>query len=342
VGGIPPGEVPNQLQVHASTIDDDQNSAHCSVTIPFTLNSNGMVFIHLNESTCESNLIHHRRYKTIVTAKNHLGETNSTGEILFSTHEIQNVTANNCSRPGVVNVSCIFAENSTAMGYLSILCPNANSSQEMFVVANRSDALSADLDISVPGVPPGDYMVTVFDLEGSGLPVLSTVTNPYTRSAGERDNIAVLEQGDVEDDNTVHVNGALIEVPDPAMNTELQLCISFESNTSSGGIVVLAHHTEDPTKLSAYSSHGNQCFRAPTAGSYYFAVFNQTGDRTLEAPTAFPEIQFITVTKRKHSFCITPHKFKFTCMNLCSALNLMNFETICRRLNLQLHFNVYC
>ena len=114
---------------------------------------------------------------------------------LLGTHEVQTVDANNCSRPGVVNVSCTFADNSRAMGYLSILCPNTNSSQEMFVVANRSDTLSADLDISVPGVPPGDYMVTVFDLQSNGLPVLSSVTNQYTRSAGERDNVTVIEQG---------------------------------------------------------------------------------------------------------------------------------------------------
>ena len=64
----------------------------------------------------------------------------------------------------------------------------------MFVVANRRDAVSADLNTSVSGVPPGNYMVIVFDLESSGLPVLATATNPYVRSAGEND-IAVLEPG---------------------------------------------------------------------------------------------------------------------------------------------------
>jgi len=83
------------------------------------------------------------------------------------------------------------------MGYFSILLPKSNSSQEMFVVANRHDAFSADLNISVPGVPPGDYVVIVFDIEGSGLPVLSTATNPYVRSAGEI-NVTVLEQGEDE------------------------------------------------------------------------------------------------------------------------------------------------
>ena len=81
---VPPGEVPDQLQVHVFTIDDDQSNGNCSVTVPFTLNSNGMVFIHLNNSTCGPGLMHYRRYKTIITAMNDLGGTDSTEEILFS------------------------------------------------------------------------------------------------------------------------------------------------------------------------------------------------------------------------------------------------------------------
>ena len=116
------------------------------------------------------------------------------------THEIQYVRANNCSRPGVVNISCTFAENSKSFGYLSILHPKASSAQEKFVVANRHDAVSADLNISVPGVPPGDFTVIVFDLGSSGIPVLSTATNPYTRSAGESNNITVIDLGPGEDE----------------------------------------------------------------------------------------------------------------------------------------------
>ena len=112
----------------------------------------------------------------------------------IGSHEIQSLSASNFSRSGVVNISCTFVENSRAVGYLSILHPKANSSQEMFVVANRHDVISADLNISVLGVPPGDYIVIVFDLQSSGLPVLSTATNPYVRSAGESD-ITVLEPG---------------------------------------------------------------------------------------------------------------------------------------------------
>jgi len=71
------------------------------------------------------------------------------------------------------------------MGFLSILLHKANSSREIFIVANRHDIVGTDLNISVPGVPPGDYVVIVLDLERSRLPVLSTATNPYVQSAGE-------------------------------------------------------------------------------------------------------------------------------------------------------------
>jgi len=112
----------------------------------------------------------------------------------IGTHHIQTIKASSWTTGGRVNISCTFTKHSRATGYLSILQSKAISSQEIFVVANRHDAFSAVLNISVSGVPPGDYLVTVFDLESSGLPVLSTATNPYVRSAGESD-ITVLEPG---------------------------------------------------------------------------------------------------------------------------------------------------
>ena len=102
----------------------------------------------------------------------------------------------------------------------------------------------------------------------------------------------------------MRIEGTLIEVPDPAMNTELQLCICFESNTSSDQIVVLAHHTDNPTKLSAYYSPDN-CLKPPTAGSYIFAVFTQNSDNTLEAPATPPEILIHTMSTCKYS-CFDP------------------------------------
>ena len=106
-------------------------------------------------------------------------------------------------------------------------------------------------------------------------------------------------------------NGTLMEVPDPAMDTEVvQVCASFQSNASSAGgggrIVVLAHDAADPTKLWAYmySPPDNQCFRVPAAGSYYFAVFIYNG--TLELPATPPEIRIRTVSTCKHSFLHHP------------------------------------
>jgi len=119
-----------------------------------------------------------------------------------------------------------------------------------------------------------------------------------------------------------------MEVPEPAMNTELKLCISFESSTDSinrDRIVILAHHTDDPTKLSVYFSLENWCFRAPTAGSYYFGVFIQNSDNTLEPPATPPEILIRTVPTCKYSFqnhsfytrsdlFMFIHQIKFNCL----------------------------
>ena len=103
-----------------------------------------------------------------------------------------------------------------------------------------------------------------------------------------------------------------MEVPDPAVNTELQLCVSFESNTSSDRIVVLAHHTDQPKQLSAYFPPDDECFRAPTAGRYYFAVFTQNSDSTLEAPGTPPDILIQTVSICKLSFAIMCN---YSCFN---------------------------
>ena len=100
------------------------------------------------------------------------------------------------------------------------------------------------------------------------------------------------------------MNGTLLQVPDPAMNTELQLCVSSESSTSSDDsdrIVVLTHRTDDLTKLSAYFSHDNNCFKAPSAGGYYYGVFTQNSDHTLEPPATPPEIFIRYVYTSKNS-----------------------------------------
>ena len=65
----------------------------------------------------------------------------------------------------------------------------------MFVVANRADMSSSTLNISVPGIPPNDYTVIVYDLRSDGLPpVLSGGTN----HPAEEENVTVINPGSSE------------------------------------------------------------------------------------------------------------------------------------------------
>ena len=92
-------------------------------------------------------------------------------------------------------------------------------------------------------------------------------------------------------DEVVSVNGTSIsvEVPD-VTNSEVKLCISFNSSSSSDRIVVLAHHINNPRKLSAYYLNASNCTEAPAAGDYSIGVFNQTGGRILKPPATHPNI----------------------------------------------------
>ena len=83
----PPGEMPDQYQVHAETIDSGDSFPYCTDVIQATPDSDGKVFIQLNAMSCRrhgSRLEPHRKYRTIITAKNEAGESNSTGDIHFS------------------------------------------------------------------------------------------------------------------------------------------------------------------------------------------------------------------------------------------------------------------
>ena len=84
----PPGEMPDQYQVHAETIDSGDSFPYCTDVIQATPDSDGKVFIQLNAMSCRrhysSSLEPHRKYRTIITAKNEAGESNSTGDIHFS------------------------------------------------------------------------------------------------------------------------------------------------------------------------------------------------------------------------------------------------------------------
>ena len=126
---------------------------------------------------------------------------------ILGTHEAQTCVATNCSKPGTINISCNFSENSTAKGYLSILSSKSNQSQAVFVIANRSNMSSSDLRISVPGIPPDNYTVVMYDLGNNHLPVLSDENNSYVLAA-EEENVTLTAQTE-EATSKGHFSGSI-------------------------------------------------------------------------------------------------------------------------------------
>ena len=72
--------MPDRFQICADTVGDE-DKLYCTDDISMTPDSDGRVFIHLNTS---SGLKPHHRYKAVITGKNQVGESNSTGDIHFS------------------------------------------------------------------------------------------------------------------------------------------------------------------------------------------------------------------------------------------------------------------
>jgi len=81
--------MPDQIQIRAETVEDENKLYYCTNDISVTPNSDGRVFIQLNtsiptSSPDSSGLKPHRRYKAVITGKNQAGRSNSTGDIHFS------------------------------------------------------------------------------------------------------------------------------------------------------------------------------------------------------------------------------------------------------------------
>ena len=102
-------------------------------------------------------------------------------------------------------------------------------------------------------------------------------------------------------DEVVSVNGTSVEVPN-VTNSVVKLCISFNSSSSSDRIVVLAHHVNDPGKLSAYHLNATNCTEAPAAGDYSIGVFNQSGGGILKPPATCPSISIDIVPISEYCF----------------------------------------
>ena len=70
---------------------------------------------------------------------------------------------------GEVNVICTFAVNSEALGCLVILHPWSTTQTEIFAYAARVNRHSPTANITIHGLPRGNYTVLVFDGEYNGL-----------------------------------------------------------------------------------------------------------------------------------------------------------------------------
>ena len=99
-----------------------------------------------------------------------------------------------------MNISCKFAE---AKGYLLILLPQTNSSQEVYVIASKMNTSRSDWKISIPMVPHDKYSVVRYDLRSIGLPLSSdnsTGDRLYVLASG-KENVTVTDSGESECEN---------------------------------------------------------------------------------------------------------------------------------------------
>ena len=99
-----------------------------------------------------------------------------------------------------MNISCKFTET---VGYLLILSPQTNSSQEIFVIASKMNTSNSDWKISIPVVPHDNYTVFRYDLRSIYLPLLSddsTGDRLYIPASG-KENVTVLRKSKCDSKN---------------------------------------------------------------------------------------------------------------------------------------------
>ena len=91
----------------------------------------------------------------------------------------------------------------------------------------------------------------------------------------------------------VSVKGTSLKIPN-IINADVNLCISFESSTSSDKVVVLAHLSDDPKTLLAYLLSTTNCIPAPDPGNYIIGVFTRNAGSAMKAPVTPPNISVLT------------------------------------------------
>ena len=84
---------------------------------------------------------------------------------ILGTYDVQQTTSlSNPVRPGTLNVTCVFASNSSALGCLSIIREMSSVTESFHAIAQSNNTLSVgDLDV-------GNYAIMTFDIEQNGLP----------------------------------------------------------------------------------------------------------------------------------------------------------------------------
>ena len=84
---------------------------------------------------------------------------------ILGTYDVQKTTSiSDPVRAGRLNVTCVFASNSSALGCLSIV-GGKSSGNESFHVARRSNNT-----LSIGNLDSDNYTVVTFDIEHNGLP----------------------------------------------------------------------------------------------------------------------------------------------------------------------------
>ena len=79
---------------------------------------------------------------------------------------------------GVVNVIRTFANNSQALGCLVVLHPWNTTQTEIFAYGARDCISAPTANVTIHGVPRGNYTVLVFDGEYNGLPSEQVAITP--------------------------------------------------------------------------------------------------------------------------------------------------------------------
>ena len=94
--------------------------------------------------------------------------------------------------PGEVRVTGNFLNGSTATGLLIIIYSLTNDSDVHYNAGGSTSQQPRNVHVSVPGLAGGEYSISVFVVEGNGLPFERVATSPKL-VAMERGKIVLID-----------------------------------------------------------------------------------------------------------------------------------------------------